>query len=67
MQCLAAVMVLGILYPMEVAKQKSLILLCKAQGGMELHRLLQAFRQKRNCNDLIGEISGMLEEIICDE
>lgn len=63
----AAVMVLGILYPMEVAKQKSLILLCRAQGEWNCIDCCRLSAKRENCNDLIGEISGMLEEIICDE
>ncbi|MCQ4936817.1 MULTISPECIES: C-GCAxxG-C-C family protein [Anaerotignum] len=60
----AGVMVLGILFPIEEAKQKSLILLCRAQGNWNCVDCCRLSARRENCNDLIGEIAQMLEEII---
>ncbi len=63
---IAAVMVLGILFPTEEAKQKSLILFCQVQERWNCMDCCRLSANKENCNDLIGEISAILEEIICE-
>lgn len=60
----AAVMVLGILFPTEEAKQKSLLLLCQMQGRWNCIDCCRLSANRENCNDLIGEISELLEEVI---
>ena len=61
----AAVMVLGILFPTDEAKQKSLILFYRVQERWNCIDCCRLSANKEDCNDLIGEISAMLEEIIC--
>lgn len=60
----AAVMVLGILFPTEEAKQKSLLLFCKMQERWHCIDCCRLSANRENCNDLIGEISEILEEVI---
>lgn len=61
----AAVMVLGILFPTDEAKQKSLLLFCRVQERWNCIDCTRLSANRENCNDLIGEISGILEEVIC--
>ncbi|WP_352400413.1 C-GCAxxG-C-C family (seleno)protein [Anaerotignum sp.] len=60
----AAVMVLGILFPTEEAKQKSLILFCRVRARWHCIDCCRLSANRMNCDDLIGEISEILEEII---
>lgn len=60
----AAVMVLGILFPTEEAKQKSLLLFCSIQERWNCIDCCRLSANRENCNDLIGEISEILEEVI---
>lgn len=62
----AAVMVLGIMFPTDEAKQKSLILFCRVQERWNCIDCCRLSANREDCNDLIGEISAILEEIICD-
>jgi len=62
----AAVMVLGILFPVDEAKQKSLILFCRVQEQWNCIDCCRLSANREDCNDLIGEITAILEEIICD-
>lgn len=62
----AATMVLGVLFPVDEAKQKSLLLFFRVQEQWNCIDCCRLSADRENCNSLIGEISAILEEIICD-
>ncbi len=60
----AGVMVLGILFPTEEAKQKSLLLFFKVQENWNCVDCCRLSANRENCNELIGQIAELLEEVI---
>lgn len=63
---IAGVMVFGVLFPADEAKQKSLILFCNVQDRWNCMDCCKLSAKRDNCNDLIWEISAIIEEIIDD-
>jgi len=60
----AGVMVLGVLFPTDEAKQKSLLLFLKAQGKWNCMDCCRLSANREDCSELIGEIAELVEEII---
>lgn len=63
----AGVMVLGVLFPVDVAKQKSLILFCLVQSQWGCLDCCRLSRGREDCNTLIGEIAELLDGIIAED
>lgn len=62
----AGVMVLGILFETDEAKQKSLILFSMVQEKWRCVDCCRLAAGREDCNDLIGKISEILENVIND-
>lgn len=62
----AAAMVLGVLFPTDEAKQKSLLLFFRVQEQFGCIDCCKLSAGREDCNSLIGEISEIIEEIISD-
>lgn len=59
-----AVMVLGILFPEKEAQQKSLLLFSEVQSHWNCLDCCKLTLQMENCQDFIGELCELLDEIM---